>query len=117
MPSFDFGDTLGTLFDLVFRAAVKDPKAIDNKQILAIEEYQLSMIAGIAKKLSEGGGASMDLEFAKAAYNAVNQLKTNDLAILPLTYFRLFEQLIGPVVYLLPQEVLFPTHPLYLHTF
>lgn len=91
-------DLRGTpLFDLVFRAAVKDPKAIDNKQILAIEEYQLSMIAGIAKKLSEGGGASMDLEFAKAAYNAVNQLKTNDLAILPLTYFRLFEQLIGPV--------------------
>jgi RecB family exonuclease len=85
------------LFDLVFRPAVKDPKSNDKEQVRAIEEYQLSMIAGIAKILSDEGGASMDLEFAKAAYNAVNQLKSNDLAILPLTYFRLFEQLISPI--------------------
>ena len=39
----------------------------------------------------------MELAFARAYYNAVNRLQEKSLRIMPLSYARLLEQLLGPV--------------------
>jgi CRISPR/Cas system-associated exonuclease Cas4 (RecB family) len=85
------------LFDLLFRPVVTDPKSADAGQIEAFAEYQKSVIKGIAPKLAADKSMAMELEFAKAAYNAVNRLKAIGLGVLPLTYVKLLGQLFGPV--------------------
>lgn len=85
------------VFDLLFRPAVTDPKSACKEQISAFADYQKSIIKGIAPKLAADPSMAMELEFAKAAYNAVSQLQSAGLEVLPMTYVRLLDQLLGPV--------------------
>ena len=85
------------VFDLLFRPAVTDPKSASNEQISAFADYQKALIKGLAPKLAADPTMAVELEFAKAAYNAVSQLQASRLEILPVTYIRLLDQLLGPV--------------------
>lgn len=85
------------IFDLVFRPAVTDSKSASREQIEALSAYQKSLIKGLAPKLAADSTLAIELEFAKAAYNAVGQLQAAALEVLPMTYVRLLDQLLGPV--------------------
>lgn len=85
------------VFDLLFRPAVTDPKAASKEQISAFADYQKTLIKGLAPKLAADSSMAIELEFAKATYNAISQLQTAGLEVLPMTYVRLLDQLLGPV--------------------
>ncbi len=85
------------LLDLVFRPVVKNLISPDKDQIKAIAEYQKSLILGLAAAMAKAPDMAIELEFSKRAYSAINQLEENDLEVLPSTYFRLLDQLVGPM--------------------
>ena len=85
------------VFDLLFRPAVTDPKAVSKEQISVFADYQKRLIKGLAPMLAGDPSMAIELEFAKAAYNAISQLQAAGLEVLPLTYVRLLDQLLGPV--------------------
>ena len=85
------------VFDLLFRPAVTDPKVASKEQITAFADYQKTLVKGLAPKLADDSSMAIELEFAKAAYNAISQLQTAGLEVLPITYVRLLDQLLGPV--------------------
>lgn len=85
------------VFDLLFRPAVTDPKVASKEQITAFADYQKTLVKGLAPKLADDLSMAIELEFAKAAYNAISQLQTAGLEVLPITYVRLLDQLLGPV--------------------
>ncbi len=85
------------VFDLLFRPVVTDPKSASKEQISAFADYQKALVKGLAPKLAEDSSMAIELEFAKAAYNAISQLQTAGLEVLPMTYVRLLDQLLGPV--------------------
>lgn len=90
------GDLAGIpVFDLVFKAVVSDAKTADVSLIHALEDYQCSVIRGLAQYIREDADMALELEFAKEYYLAVNRLRRMDLPVLPATYFRLLENLIG----------------------
>ena len=82
---------------MLFRPAVTDPKAASKEQISAFADYQKTLIKGLAPKLAADSSMAIELEFAKATYNAISQLQTAGLEVLPMTYVRLLDQLLGPV--------------------
>ena len=83
------------VFDIIFKAVVKDPKAASKEQAHAFGEYLKSLIMGLSPFLSTDPDMTVELEFAKKAYSAVNLLGDKDLEILPLTFTRLLDQLLG----------------------
>ena len=85
------------VFDLVFQPVVRDPKATSPSQIQGFAAYQKKLISGIASYMSKDPEAAIELEFARKAYNAINQLEAKQLEVLPATYARLVDQLLGPV--------------------
>ena len=85
------------VFDLLFRPAVTDPKSASKEQISSFADYQKALIKGLAPKLAADSSMAIELEFAKAAYNAISQLQAAGLEVLPMTYVRLLDQLLGPV--------------------
>lgn len=95
IPEADFAGE--PFLELVFKPVVKDLKATDGGQIKAFVEYQEALIEGLASKIVEDGAMAMELDFAKAALNAVRQLGGKNLAVKPLTYVKLLGQLLAPV--------------------
>jgi len=93
VPQTDLSGT--KLFDLVFKPIVKDPKASSSSGIRELEDYQLSVLEGIAPQLKEDPDMSLELNFAKEYFGAVNRLRSVQLSIMPVTYFRLLQQLVG----------------------
>ncbi|MDI9550880.1 MAG: hypothetical protein GX125_05300 [Bacteroidales bacterium] len=85
------------VFDLLFRPAVTNAKEADAGQIERFCTYQKELIRGLAEHLTEDPELSVELAFARAYYNAVNRLQEKSLRIMPLSYARLLEQLLGPV--------------------
>ncbi len=85
------------LLELVFRPVVTDPKAASAEQVSALCEYQKDIVKAVAAALADDPSMAMELEFAKEAYNCINQLKSKNLHVLPMTYVRLLNQLLGPV--------------------
>ncbi len=85
------------VFDIIFRPVVKDQKAADPDQILDLENYQQEVIKGISSRLVNEPDMALELEFAKRTWTAVNLMKGNELCVQPLTYFRLLEQMLGPI--------------------
>lgn len=91
-------DLSGTpLLDLLFRPVVTDVKAADAAQIKAFEQYQMEVLSAIAPKLREDSDMLVELEFAKEYYRSVNMLSGISLEVMPVTYIRLLDQLVGGV--------------------
>ena len=85
------------VFDLIFRPVVTDPKSASKEQAKAFGEYHKSLILGLAPRLAADPDMMVELEFARKAYSAINLLSAKDLEILPQTFARLLDQLLGPV--------------------
>lgn len=84
-------------FDLIFKPVIADPKAADAGQIRNFCSYQLELLSEIGAKISGMEGMALETHFAKQYYLSVNRLKSQALAILPMTYVRLLQQLIGGI--------------------
>ena len=95
IPQEDFSGI--PVFDLLFKPAVTDPKVASKEQTSAFADYQKALIKGLAPKLASDSAMAIELEFAKATYNAICQLQAAGLEVLPMTYVRLLDQLLGPV--------------------
>ena len=85
------------LFDIVFRRVITDQKQADAGQIAGIASYQAEVISYIAPLLADDPDMAVELEFAKEYYRCVNRLKSIELAVLPATYIRILDQLLGSV--------------------
>lgn len=83
------------VLDLIFRPAVEDPAAADASQTRRIEQYQASLISGIAPMIAAVPEMALELDFAKVYHMAVRRLSRYELPVLPSTYFRLLGQLVG----------------------
>lgn len=91
-------DLSGTwLLDLIFRPVVRNAASADVSEIHGLESYQLEVLSKIGARLAEKPGMALEVNFAKQYYLAVNRLKSLELNVLPMTYMRLFQQLIGGV--------------------
>lgn len=83
------------VLESVFKAVVTDVKDGSSDVVHAFEEYHTSVITSIAPSVREDGEMAVELEFAKDYYNAVTRLRRIDLPVLPMTYVRLLNQLVG----------------------
>lgn len=85
------------LFDVIFRPVVKDMSSADKDQIRGMAEYQQEIIAHVAPKLSHELDMSLEADFAKEYWCVVNRLKAMELSVMPATYVRLLDSLLGGV--------------------
>lgn len=85
------------LFDLIFNPLLAEVKNPDAEAIRKYEEYQLSVLSEIGAMMSSLRGMALEVHFAKQYYLAVNRLKAKTLDILPVTYARLLQQLVGGI--------------------
>ena len=85
------------LFELIFRPVVTDAKATSAEQIKAFAQYQLDVLSALGAKMTRMNGMELEVHFAKQYYLSVNRLKSQVLSILPMTYTRLLQSLIGGI--------------------
>lgn len=85
------------LLDVIFRPVVSDLTLADTAQIKALADYQQQVVSFIAPKLASLPDMSLEIEFAKEYWCAVNRLRDFELKVLPLTYIRLLESLLSSV--------------------
>ena len=95
IPQSDFAGI--ELFELIFRPVVTDAKATSAEQIKAFAQYQLDVLSALGAKMTRMNGMELEVHFAKQYYLSVNRLKSQVLSILPMTYTRLLQSLIGGI--------------------
>ena len=95
IPQSDFAGHW--LTELIFRPVVEQAKTPSATQVKNICDYQLEVLRIIGAKISSLASMRLEVHFAKQYYLAVNRLKDIDLEVLPMTYVRLLQQLIGGV--------------------
>ena len=94
IPQSDF---IGSpLLELLFRPVVRDQKSTDAGQVRALAEYLLEAVSGIASKFSGSDSMAVESEFARAYYCDVMRLSSFGLFVMPATFIRLLDQIIGP---------------------
>ena len=90
----------GPFLETLFRQVVLDPKSTGAGQILAIGRWHQEILGHIGRRLSQDDSMLLELDLARRCHIAVELLlgKGDALlgAILPATWFRLLERLIGP---------------------
>ena len=92
IPRSAFED--GGIGELLFRPVVKDSSSQDPAQIAAIIDWQMDLITGIAPLLP-GMEMGIELDFAKAYWQTLDNLRRFSLPLRPASYFRLLGQLMG----------------------
>ena len=86
------------VMDSIFRPIIKDHKLASIEQIREFAEYQKSVITTLAPAVAEDASLALELEYAKEFYKCVNVLQAVEgLAVLPVTYVRLLDQLLAGV--------------------
>lgn len=95
IPQSDFAGI--ELFELIFRPVVTDAKATSAEQIKAFAQYQLDVLSVLGAKMTRMSGMELEVHFAKQYYLSVNRLKSQVMSILPMTYTRLLQSLIGGI--------------------
>ncbi len=85
------------LLDTVFRPVITDPKTASKEQIRQFAEYQKDIIKAFAPSIAHDGNLALELEYAKEYYRSINVLQEIGLEVLPVTYVRLLNQLIGSI--------------------
>lgn len=85
----------GQILSRIFTPIVKEPNLADKGQITALCEYLKDIIETVAHKLVENKKESVELEFAKDFYQAIECIKKYELEVLPATFFRLLRNLVG----------------------
>lgn len=85
----------GQILSRIFTPIVKEPNLADKGQITALCEYLKDVIETVAHKLVENKKESVELEFAKDFYQAIECIEKYELEVLPATFFRLLRNLVG----------------------
>ena len=91
-------DLSGTpLLEAIFKPVISDPKSKDRSQIAVFAEYQQTVLTAVASSAVSDPQLALELEYAKEYYKGINMLQDSlmDMEILPLTYVRLLNQLLG----------------------
>ncbi len=83
------------ILELIFRPVVTQASQPDAEAVRRIGEYQRDIISGIAPALKGVPDMAMELDFAKEYYLGIGRLMQHSLPVLPLTWFRLVEKLVG----------------------
>ncbi len=83
------------VLELIFRPVVTLASQADAETVRKIGEYQREIISGIAPALKGVPDMAMELDFAKEYYLGIGRLMQHTLPVLPLTWFRLVEKLVG----------------------
>ncbi len=91
VPAEDF--TSHPLLKLIFTPVVKEPRTPGAAQVRDLALWLREVIAATAPSLAKD--PPLDLDFAKACYNTLNQLASRSLDILPVTFIRLCSQILG----------------------
>ena len=95
IPEDDFHAT--PLLTALFKVAVTDPKSASSVQVRDFAEYQKQVLRTLALGIADDSGLALELEFAREYYRSVNILQEIAPEVLPLTYVRLLNQLLGAV--------------------
>ena len=92
-------ELLGTkVMDAIFQAVIKNHKEASVEQIHEFAEYQKIVITTLAPAVAEDPSLALELEYAKEYYRCVNVLDdVEGLSVLPVTYVKLLDQLLGGV--------------------
>ena len=92
-------ELVGTsVMNAIFQPVVKDHKEASARQIRDFAKYQKSVITTLAPAVAQDPSLALELEYAKEYYRCVNVLEdVEGLAVLPMTYVRLLEQLLAGV--------------------
>ena len=85
------------VLEVLFRPVVKDPKVADAQSIHDFCLYLTDVIRTVAPLLKDVPDMTIEMDFAKECYMAVNRLADLDLPLLPSTFVRLLGQILGPV--------------------
>lgn len=85
----------GQILSRIFTPIVKEPNLANKGQITALCEYLKDIIETVAHKLVENKKESVELEFAKDFYQAIECIEKYELEVLPATFFRLLRNLVG----------------------
>ena len=79
---------------VLFRPVVTSPDA-DASQVAAICCWLRDVLTTIAPKLKEVPGMQMELDFAKVCHEQLSRLLDYELPLMPASFFRLLNQLLG----------------------
>jgi len=91
-------ELIGTrLLDTIFRSVIVDPKSASKEQVASFADYQKDVIRTIAPAVADDPDLALELEYAKEYYRSINVLQEIGLEVLPVTYIRLLNQLLGSV--------------------
>ena len=93
IPADDFSGH--PLLRQIFTPVVADPKSNDPGQIRSLALWLKNVVVATAPFLAKD--PPLELDFAKECYNTLNQLAVRDLAVLPATFVRLCDQILGSV--------------------
>lgn len=93
IPMGDF--SRDPVLSLIFRPAVTAPGIADADQTARIGAYQQEVLSGIATLLKGVPDMALELDFAAEYYKAVGRLSRRPLAVLPQTWFRLLDRMVG----------------------
>ncbi len=85
------------LLETVFRPVLTDAKAADPQQIRAFAAYLVQVIRTVAPHMADNPDLALELEFAKEYFRSVNMLAPMELAVQPLTFVHLLNQLLSAV--------------------
>ena len=86
-----------TVLEAVFRPVVEDPRKADADVIRSFCNYLTGVVKTVAPLLRDVPDMSVEMDFARECYLAVNRLADMELPILPATFVRLLSQVLGPV--------------------
>lgn len=86
------------LMDALFVVSVKDQTLASRSQVRELAQYQKNVISALAPAVAGDASLALELEYAKEYYRCVNVLdEVEELAVLPMTYVRLLDQLLSGV--------------------
>lgn len=92
IPQEDF---MGSdLFETIFNPVLHDLSLAEASQVKDFADYQLRVISTVAPKLKENPSMALELDFAMHYYKCINTLMSKSLAVQPLTFIKLLDQLL-----------------------
>ena len=85
------------LLSVIFHPVLMDLKSTSSKQIHSFENYQKEVLSTLASKIVDDSALALELEYAREYYRCINVLQEINLEVMPVTYIRLLNQLLGSV--------------------
>lgn len=83
--------------EIVFRPVVKEPTKASAAQTAAFGAYLLEVVTALGSRISGNPMMSLEVEFARRYYSALNLLMAKSLDITPATFTRLLSMLLGSI--------------------